>query len=65
MQIVAETLDEDAYWAADASTRARLADDFAKAGAKAILAYKPPRAEKDWAKLGDSDYYLFQLPGSF
>lgn len=61
MRIIAEILQPDKFWAADAWSREQLVSAFKGAGAKAVLAYQPPSAEKDWVKLGNTDYWIYRL----
>ncbi len=58
-QIIGEAR-PDEFWAVDASTRSHVVAEFAHSGAKAILAYKPPRAS-GWERLADTDFYLHQI----
>jgi hypothetical protein len=46
------------FWPADQKTQAQLIAEFAHAGAKAILTFKPPRVEEGWRRLGNTDYYV-------
>lgn len=60
VQIVGEARPEE-FWAADASTRARVAAEFDKVGAKVMLAYHPPRTDPGWQRIADTDYYFYRL----
>jgi 4-amino-4-deoxy-L-arabinose transferase-like glycosyltransferase len=51
----------DTFWPADDSARSQLIADFANAGAKALLTYKPPRADAGWQRLAGTDYYLYLI----
>jgi hypothetical protein len=64
MKIIAEVRQPDKFWAADALSRERLMSKFKEAGAKAVLTYRPPLGEKDWAKLGSTDYSVYLLASS-
>jgi len=48
----------DEYWAADRETRSELRSEFSRAGAKAVLTYKPLGSEDGWTRLGGTNYYV-------
>jgi hypothetical protein len=48
----------DEYWAANAETRSELRSEFSRAGARAVLTYNPPVAEKGWMRLASTNYYM-------
>jgi hypothetical protein len=58
IQIIGEAR-QDKFWAADDSTRAQVAAEFSKAGARALLSYKPLRVDANWQRLAGTDYYLY------
>jgi len=63
VRIVAEAR-PPGFWTADARSRCRFTGELANLGVRAMLAYKPPRADLGWERLGETDYYLSMLPES-
>jgi len=57
-QIIGEVRPEQ-FWASSDTTRAKLMAIYKKAGAKALLTYRPPRVDSGWERLGRSDYYVY------
>jgi hypothetical protein len=56
---------EDTYWNADAATRARIADAFAKAGAEVIVSKRIPQnvpTPMGWQQIGATHYFAFRIP---
>jgi hypothetical protein len=66
LQIVAESVDPERFWALNPSNRTALEDGFRTAGAQFVLVHQnlPPQ-ENGWAQLGNTDYFLLGLaPGT-
>jgi hypothetical protein len=65
VQIVAEMLDTEAgdFWHGDDAARESVLLAFASTGAKAVVAeYVPDDIEmKGWAKVGNSNYYIYRI----
>jgi hypothetical protein len=65
VKIVAEvfTEDVDKFLAAGTSVRSQVIESFAKAGAKAVVAFKIPSdlAKDGWEKIENTDYFAYRL----
>jgi len=52
-----------AFWQADPAERARILEQFQKAGAKAVATSSIPKgASPGWIRLDDTPYYALPLP---
>jgi len=65
LQIIAEIHSEDAgtFWEGDLTLKDEVIKTFARTGAKAIVAEKPPSGINlsGWQKIGNTDYYFYLL----
>lgn len=64
-QIVAEVRKDrtNSFWEADATSKAGVINAFARTGAKAIVAERPPYGTdlNGWQRIGDTSYYVYAL----
>lgn len=51
------------FWSADPARKTELFAEFAQAGGKAVVTYRPPRVEHGWQRLANTDFYLYFLHG--
>jgi len=51
------------FWEADSTVRVEVINAFARSGAKAVVAERPPLGTdlSGWQKIGSTDYYIYSL----